>query len=201
MFDYIMNGGNTEEEEGGNENVTNAITPEVEATFAETYPTWGQVLGLHNEGDEEQLIGIVKVLLSQDDGLLLTVTFEMINVLLTLVGLEIDLQDYLSGVLEPSAGIGMTPNSEYHVDINLDTGKDYRDHWVIDPATGEYVLGRYLVDKEGNFVYDENGNLIDSDTDSTDVCVCSWTPRWTGYFSIKIRNYGNVRNYYTMFIE
>ncbi|MBR2480511.1 MAG: hypothetical protein IKB56_04295, partial [Clostridia bacterium] len=160
MFEYIMNGGNTEEEEGGDENVANAITPEVEATFAETYPTWGQVLGLHNEGDEEQLIGIVKVLLSQDDGLLLTVTFEMINVLLTLVGLEIDLQDYLSGVLEPSAGIGMTPNSEYHVDINLDTGKDYRDHWVIDPATGEYVLGRYLVDKEGNFVYDENGNHI-----------------------------------------
>lgn len=51
------------------------------------------------------------------------------------------------------------------------------------------------------YVYDENGNLIDSDTDSTDVCVASWTPKWTGYFRIKIRNWGNVRNYYTMYIE
>lgn len=118
------------------------------------------MLALNGEEAEEQLIGIVKILLSQDDGLLLTVTFEMINVLLMLVGLDIDLQDYLEGVLEPSVDIGMTPQSEYQVGIHLDTGKDYRDHWVIDPATGEYVIGRYLVDKDGNYVYDENGNHI-----------------------------------------
>ena len=51
------------------------------------------------------------------------------------------------------------------------------------------------------FIYDENGNLIDSDTDNTDVCLCEWTPRWTGRFTIKIRNYGSVYNEYTMLIE
>lgn len=51
------------------------------------------------------------------------------------------------------------------------------------------------------YIYDENGNEIDKDTDTTDLCYCSWTPKWTGYFTIKIRNYGDVRNYYTMYIE
>ncbi|MBQ8178028.1 MAG: hypothetical protein IJ033_02430, partial [Clostridia bacterium] len=147
MIDYLLGGGNTEEEpdgevtnpDGENEE-QNEITPEVEALFAATYPTWGQVLGLNNESEEEQLVGIVKVLLSQDDGLLLTVTFEMINVILGLVGLDVSLEDYLKGVIEPSAGVGMTPNSEYHVDINLDTGKDYRDVWEYDEATGEYKI-------------------------------------------------------------
>ena len=51
------------------------------------------------------------------------------------------------------------------------------------------------------YIYDENDNLIDSDTDNLDVCLCTWTPRWTGTFKIKIRNWGNVRNYYTMYID
>lgn len=50
------------------------------------------------------------------------------------------------------------------------------------------------------YIYDENGNLVDSNTDSTDVCVCSWRPYETSYYTIKIRNWGNVRNYYTMYI-
>ena len=45
-------------------------------------------------------------------------------------------------------------------------------------------------------IYDENGNLIDSDTDSTDECLCTFTPRWTGQFKIKIKNRGNVYNEY-----
>ena len=48
------------------------------------------------------------------------------------------------------------------------------------------------------FVYDENGNLIDSDTDGTDDCICTFTPRWTGKFKIKIRNHGSVYNCYTL---
>lgn len=48
------------------------------------------------------------------------------------------------------------------------------------------------------YVYDENGNLICSDTDYTDVTYCSWRPSWTGPFRIEIRNLGNVYNAYRL---
>ena len=48
------------------------------------------------------------------------------------------------------------------------------------------------------FIYDENGNLIDSDDDDTDYCVCSWRPRWTGKFYIRIKNLGRISNAYTI---
>lgn len=48
------------------------------------------------------------------------------------------------------------------------------------------------------YVYDENGNLIDSDTDRTDECIVYFTPRWTGNFKIKIKNLGRVYNRYTL---
>jgi hypothetical protein len=48
------------------------------------------------------------------------------------------------------------------------------------------------------FVYDENGNLVASDTDSTDVCVVTWTPRWTGNFRVRVKNLGRVYNRYTL---
>ena len=46
------------------------------------------------------------------------------------------------------------------------------------------------------FVYDENGNLIDSDTEVGDDCVVRFIPRWTGKFRIEIRNLGSVYNQY-----
>jgi hypothetical protein len=46
------------------------------------------------------------------------------------------------------------------------------------------------------YVYDENGHLVASDTDLTDQCYVSWVPRWTGTFTIKIVNRGNVFNRY-----
>lgn len=48
------------------------------------------------------------------------------------------------------------------------------------------------------YIYDENDNLITSDTDYTDRCYVSFQPRWTGYFSIKIVNRGNVYNRYSI---
>jgi len=42
------------------------------------------------------------------------------------------------------------------------------------------------------YVYDENGNLIRSDTDGTDRCYVRWTPRWTGPFLVKVKNLGRV---------
>jgi hypothetical protein len=43
-------------------------------------------------------------------------------------------------------------------------------------------------------VYDANGHLIASDRGSR--CVVAWTPRWTGSFTIKVRNLGSVYNEY-----
>lgn len=51
------------------------------------------------------------------------------------------------------------------------------------------------------YIYDNNGNLVASDTDYTDQCVCTWTPRWTGNFKIKIKNRGRVYNRYTMAVN
>ena len=48
------------------------------------------------------------------------------------------------------------------------------------------------------YIYDEYGNLVDYDIDNLDTCVCSWTPRRTATYTIKIKNLGSVRNYYTM---
>ena len=49
------------------------------------------------------------------------------------------------------------------------------------------------------YIYDSNGNLIEKDDDYTDTCYCSWTPKWTGAFTIKIKNRGGVCNYYTLY--
>jgi hypothetical protein len=48
------------------------------------------------------------------------------------------------------------------------------------------------------WVYDENGNQVDSDTDSTDKCWLTWTPAWSGVFKVKISNFGYISNVYVM---
>ncbi len=48
------------------------------------------------------------------------------------------------------------------------------------------------------YVFDEDGNLIASDTDATDTCFVSWTPKWTGCFTVVVRNRGGVYNRYTI---
>ena len=46
------------------------------------------------------------------------------------------------------------------------------------------------------YVYDENGNLVAKDDDTTDYCVVSFTPRWTGKFTVRVVNRGSVYNQY-----
>jgi hypothetical protein len=46
------------------------------------------------------------------------------------------------------------------------------------------------------YVYDENGNLIDSDIGYTDEGLVEWRPRWTGEFRIEVRNLGGIWNGY-----
>lgn len=49
------------------------------------------------------------------------------------------------------------------------------------------------------YIYDENDRLIECDLDNTDNCVCSWTPKWTGSFTIKIKNRGSITNCYSYY--
>jgi hypothetical protein len=46
------------------------------------------------------------------------------------------------------------------------------------------------------FVYDSNKNLVVQDVDSTDYCVLEWVPRWTGVFTVFIKNHGYQSNMY-----
>jgi hypothetical protein len=48
------------------------------------------------------------------------------------------------------------------------------------------------------YVYDSNNNLIASSEDYSDDCYVSWVPRWTGNFSIRVVNRGNVFNRYQL---
>lgn len=48
------------------------------------------------------------------------------------------------------------------------------------------------------YIYDENGNLIKMDEDDDDECLCTFTPKWTGRFTIKIKNLGDDYNCYTI---
>lgn len=59
------------------------------------------------------------------------------------------------------------------------------------------VVGDHSTDLD-LYVYDENGNQVCADDDYTDVMYCSWTPRWTGSFTVKIVNRGGVYNDYRM---
>lgn len=48
------------------------------------------------------------------------------------------------------------------------------------------------------YVYDENKNLIASDTDKTARCYVRWTPKWTGLFYVTIKNTGQVPSQYVL---
>ena len=75
------------------------------------------------------------------------------------------------------------------------------DVYGIDFRGGEPA--RVTVDGDGDtdldlYVYDQNGNLICSDEGITDYMNCHWRPRWTGRFTVKIKNLGGVYNAYDL---
>jgi hypothetical protein len=48
------------------------------------------------------------------------------------------------------------------------------------------------------YIYDENGNLVSSDTDGLDDCIVRFYPKWTGNFTVRVKNLGRVYNRYVI---
>jgi hypothetical protein len=48
------------------------------------------------------------------------------------------------------------------------------------------------------YLRDEDGDIVASDTDSTDMCILKVTPRATGRYRLEIKNLGNVYNEYVV---
>jgi hypothetical protein len=48
------------------------------------------------------------------------------------------------------------------------------------------------------YIYDEAGTLVAKDDDGMDLCIARWRPRWTGSYTIVVRNRGTVYNRYVM---
>lgn len=103
--------------------------------------------------------------------------------------------------LKNGATRGATRNYATHYDsVNARSTDTYR----ISFRGGERAC--VIVSGDGDtdldlYVYDENGNLVGKDVDNTDDCVVVWNPRWTGPFTIKIKNLGNVYNRYAMMVN
>ena len=85
---------------------------------------------------------------------------------------------------------GFRQTHDYEVD-NLDD--DQEDSFTVNlRADREYaIVGACDEDCEDLdfWLYDENDNLIDSDTSTDDVPVVRVTPRWTGTFRIRVKMY------------
>jgi hypothetical protein len=48
------------------------------------------------------------------------------------------------------------------------------------------------------FVFDQNGNLIKKGVGGGDRWLATWTPRWTGKFTIIVANRGDVANQFAL---
>lgn len=78
-------------------------------------------------------------------------------------------------------------STDSYANVNFDGGR-YAE--VYTEGSGRTNLDLYI--------YDENGNLVCSDTDSSDIAYCGWTPSWTGPFTIKVINRGGSSNRYAL---
>ena len=96
----------------------------------------------------------------------------------------------LDGAKQALRSEGFTRSHDYKIE-SLDDGAE--DTFTVDLEEGrEYALvGACDVDcSDMDFwLYDENDNLIDSDTSTDDVPVVRVTPRWSGTFEIRVKMY------------
>ena len=79
-----------------------------------------------------------------------------------------------------------------------------RDSWSLVLTGG--VVHMITVRGDGDsdldaYLYDQFGNLVSSDDDSTDLCIVSVLPRWTGPFTLVVRNRGSRANAYSVTLD
>jgi len=93
---------------------------------------------------------------------------------------------------------GASGGPKYHVDrVSANATDTYQIVFRGNEVAELAVIGDGDTDLD-LYVYDANGNLITSDTDYTDDCICRWVPAWTGTFNIRIKNRGSVYNQYIL---
>ena len=103
---------------------------------------------------------------------------------------------------DSKASVAGTRGARFGPQVGYDSVLAYRtDVYRVAFRGGEYAEVAVTGDGDTDldlFIYDENGNLICSDTDYTDRTYCGWSPAWTGTFRIKIENLGGVYNEYRL---
>ena len=87
---------------------------------------------------------------------------------------------------------GVTTGQVYHIKETIDVGGDD----VYGPLpfdAGEYAEV-YVESNDGSdlnlYIYDAEGRLVCSDTDSSSISYCGWRPAEAGVFTIKVENRG-----------
>jgi hypothetical protein len=98
----------------------------------------------------------------------------------------------------PLATAGRVPMPGEHDKVVPTFGTVHYTDWF---RGGETAVVRVKGDGDSDldlYVYDENGNLVGADRDSTDNCLVIWKPRWTGKFTIKVVNCGPMANRYQL---
>lgn len=66
---------------------------------------------------------------------------------------------------------------------------------------GETATVRVIGDGDTDldcYLLDGNGNTVDSDRGPSDTCYLTVIPVWTGAFTVRVRNLGDVYNEYTL---
>lgn len=81
--------------------------------------------------------------------------------------------------------------------VNMYSTNTYSVHFRANELAEVAIIGDGDTDLD-LFVFDSNDNLIVSDTNYSDRCYVSWTPRWTGEFFIVVKNYGSVYNQFIL---
>ena len=86
-----------------------------------------------------------------------------------------------TGILSPGA------SDSYRVPLNAD----------------EVTLFKVQGDGDGDldcYLYDDNGNLVGSDTDETDTCLVRVNPRWPEAFRFVVTNHGHIYDAYRFLV-
>ena len=93
---------------------------------------------------------------------------------------------------------GAIGEEKYSLDMIKSYSTDtYKVKFIANKKAVVQVTGVGLSDLD-LYIYDKNGNLVTSDVSDSDNCECSWTPKWTGEFTIRIKNRGGMYNLYYM---